>query len=85
MAAAALREAESGKAEDAGTLAGLVEKSARLAGAEEAYIAVAPDLDADTPAQSHVAADAAGGALRGARVDCLQGLLGSPHADLCEG
>ena len=32
---------------DAGTLAGLVEKHARLAGAEEAYIAVAPDLAAD--------------------------------------
>ena len=48
IASAALREAESGKAEDAGTLAGLVEQSARLAGAEEAYIAVAPDLDADT-------------------------------------
>ncbi len=48
IASAALREAESGKAEDAGTLAGLVEQSARLSGAEEAYIAVAPDLDADT-------------------------------------
>jgi hypothetical protein len=48
IAEAALREAESGKAKDAGTLAGLVEQSARLAGAEEAYIAVAPDLDADT-------------------------------------
>jgi hypothetical protein len=48
IAEAALREAESGKAQDAGTLAGLVEQSARLAGAEEAYIAVAPDLDADT-------------------------------------
>src|SRR5262245_58660521 len=48
IAEAALREAESGKAKDAGTLAGLVEQNARLAGAEEAYIAVAPDLDADT-------------------------------------
>jgi hypothetical protein len=48
IAEAALREAESGKAQDAGTLAGLVEQSARLAGAEEAYIAIAPDLDADT-------------------------------------
>ena len=48
IASAALREAESGKADDAGTLAGLVEQSARLAGAEEAYIAVATDLDADT-------------------------------------
>ena len=47
IAVAALREAESGKASDAGTLAGLIEQSARLAGAEEAYIAVAPDLDAD--------------------------------------
>jgi hypothetical protein len=47
IADAALREVESGKAEDAGTLAGMVEKSARLQGAEEAYIAVAPDLAAD--------------------------------------
>jgi hypothetical protein len=47
MAVAALREAETGKAKDAGTLAGLVEQSARLAGAEETYIAVAPDLVAD--------------------------------------
>jgi hypothetical protein len=47
MAVAALREAETGKAKDAGTLAGLVEQSARLAGAEETYIAVAPDLAAD--------------------------------------
>jgi Xaa-Pro aminopeptidase len=48
IASAALREAEGGNANDAGTLAGLVEQSARLAGAEEAYIAVASDLDADT-------------------------------------
>ena len=47
MAVAALREAEAGKASDAGTLAGLIEKHARLAGAEETYIAVAPDLAAD--------------------------------------
>ncbi len=47
MAVAALREAESGKANDAGTLAGLIEQHARLAGAEETYIAVAPDLSAD--------------------------------------
>jgi hypothetical protein len=47
LAVAALREAESGKAGDAGTLAGLVEQHARLAGAEEAYVAVAPDLDQD--------------------------------------
>jgi hypothetical protein len=47
IAFAALKEAETGKAKDAGTLAGLVEQSARLAGAEEAYIAVAPDLAAD--------------------------------------
>src|SRR5207253_5772295 len=47
MAIAALREAETGKAKDAGTLAGLVEQSARLAGAEETYIAVAPELVAD--------------------------------------
>ena len=47
MAIAALREAETGKAKDAGTLAGLIEQHARLAGAEETYIAVAPDLAAD--------------------------------------
>jgi hypothetical protein len=47
IAVAALREAESGKAKDAGTLAGLIEQNARLAGAEEAYIAVAPDLAED--------------------------------------
>jgi hypothetical protein len=34
-------------ADDAGSLAGLVEKHARLAGAEEAYIAIAPNLAAD--------------------------------------
>jgi hypothetical protein len=34
-------------ASDAGTLSGLIEKHARLAGAEEVYIAVAPDLAAD--------------------------------------
>jgi hypothetical protein len=45
IATAALNEA--GPANDAGTFAGLVEKHARLAGAEEAYIAVAPDLAAD--------------------------------------
>jgi hypothetical protein len=47
IAQAALKEAETGKARDAGTLAGLVEQSARFAGAEEAYIAVAPDLTHD--------------------------------------
>lgn len=44
IAVAALREAEQGKTDDAGTLAGLIEQHARLAGAEEAYIAIAPDL-----------------------------------------
>ncbi len=34
-------------------------------------------------AQPHLAADAAGGALRGARFDRLQGLLGAPHAHVC--
>jgi len=47
LAVAALREAESGNASDAGTLAGLVEQHARLGGAEEAFIAVAPDLNQD--------------------------------------
>jgi hypothetical protein len=47
LALAALREAETGRSKDAGTLAGLIEKRARLGGAEEAYIAIAPDLAAD--------------------------------------
>jgi hypothetical protein len=47
MAVAALREVETGQARDAGTLAGLIEQHARLTGAEEAYIAIAPDLAAD--------------------------------------
>jgi hypothetical protein len=47
LAVAALEQTWTGKAKDAGTLAGLIEQSARLAGAEETYIAVAPDLMAD--------------------------------------
>jgi Xaa-Pro aminopeptidase len=47
IAAASLGEADSGEPRDAGTLAGLIEKRARLAGAEEAYIAVAPDIATD--------------------------------------
>ena len=47
LARAALDEINGATAKDAGDIAGQVEKSARLGGAEEAYIAVAPDLDAD--------------------------------------
>jgi len=47
LATAALDPSVHGSARDAGTLAGLIEQHARLAGAEEAYIAVAPDLAAD--------------------------------------
>jgi Creatinase/Prolidase N-terminal domain len=46
LAVAALAQVDA-SATDAGALAGLVEKHARLAGAEEAYIAIAPDLDLD--------------------------------------
>jgi Creatinase/Prolidase N-terminal domain len=46
LAVAALAQVDT-SATDAGALAGLVEKHARLAGAEEAYIAIAPDLDLD--------------------------------------
>jgi hypothetical protein len=46
LAVAALAQADA-SATDAGALAGLVEKHARLAGAEEAHIAIAPDLDLD--------------------------------------
>src|SRR6266508_6576764 len=44
IAVAALDQVDAGTAENAGSIAGLVEKHARLAGAEEAYIAVAPDV-----------------------------------------
>jgi hypothetical protein len=44
IATAALAAADAG---DAGTLSGQIEKHARLAGAEEIYVAVAPDLAAD--------------------------------------
>jgi Creatinase/Prolidase N-terminal domain len=47
IARAALGDIDALSAADAGTLAGMVEKHARLAGAEEAYIAVAADLDRD--------------------------------------
>jgi hypothetical protein len=47
LARMALNQIDADSATDAGVVAGLVEKSARLGGAEEAYIAVAPDLDAD--------------------------------------
>jgi hypothetical protein len=47
LAKLALDQIGDGPAVDAGAVAGLVEKQARLGGAEEAYIAVAPDLDAD--------------------------------------
>lgn len=47
LAVAALDQIEPAQASDAGAIAGQVEEHARLAGAEEAYIAVAADLDAD--------------------------------------
>jgi hypothetical protein len=45
LARSALDQIDADKASDAGAVAGLVEKQARLGGAEEAYIAVAADLD----------------------------------------
>ena len=47
LAVGALDQVNATTNSDAGALAGLVEKNARLAGAEEAYIAIAPDLAAD--------------------------------------
>ena len=44
---AALDSVDVAQVHDAGALLGLVEKHARLAGAEESYLAVAPDLAAD--------------------------------------
>jgi len=47
LARKALKQVDPVRAGDAGAAAGLVEKGARLLGAEEAYIAVAPDLAVD--------------------------------------
>ncbi|MFL4967363.1 MAG: aminopeptidase P family N-terminal domain-containing protein [Xanthobacteraceae bacterium] len=47
IAVAALDQVGAGAATDAGSIAGEVEKHARLNGAEEAYIAVAPDVKSD--------------------------------------
>jgi creatinase/prolidase-like protein len=47
LAVAALDQVGAATATDAGTLAGLVEQHARLAGAEEIYVALAPDLVSD--------------------------------------
>jgi hypothetical protein len=47
IAVAALALVDPARATDAGAVAGLVEKQARLQGAEEAYIAVAPNLAAE--------------------------------------
>jgi hypothetical protein len=47
LATAALDRVDVAQAKDAGALAGLVERHARLGGAEESFIAIAPDLDAD--------------------------------------
>jgi hypothetical protein len=47
LARAALGQVDAERALDGGAAAGLVEKQARLQGAEEVYVAVAPDLAAD--------------------------------------
>ena len=47
LALAALGQVDAERALDGGAVAGLVEKQARLQGAEEVYVAVAPDLAAD--------------------------------------
>lgn len=47
LAVDALNQIRATTTSDAGALAGLVEKHARLAGAEEVYVAIAPDLAAD--------------------------------------
>jgi hypothetical protein len=47
LALAALAQVDAERAFDGGAVAGLVEKQARLQGAEEVYVAVAPDLKTD--------------------------------------
>jgi len=47
LALAALAQVDPDRALDGGAVAGLVEKQARLQGAEEVYVAVAPDLATD--------------------------------------
>ena len=47
IAVAALNQVDGSSTTDAGTLAGMIEKHARLAGAEEIYVTTAPDLSSD--------------------------------------
>ena len=47
IAVGALNEVDGSTTTDAGTLAGMIEKHARLAGAEEIYVTIAPDLSSD--------------------------------------
>ena len=47
IAAAALDQVDAAAAEDAGSIAGQIEHHARVHGAEEAYLTVAPDLASD--------------------------------------
>ena len=83
LARTALDLIDADKAADAGEVAGLVEKHARLGGAEEAYIAVAPDLDADRRMIRVAGTLPLGGPFRGAGVGCLQGLLGAADQEFC--
>ena len=85
LAVAALNQVDTGKPIDAGTLAGLVEKHARLAAAEEATIAVAPDLEVWPAVSARIEVSSAIGSLRRARLGRLQGKLGAPYLYLCQG
>ena len=47
IAVGALNQVDGSSITDAGTFAGMIEKHARLAGAEEIYVTIAPDLSSD--------------------------------------
>ena len=85
LAVAALAQVDPDRAADAGAVAGLVEKEARLRGAEEAYIAVAADLAADAAHDPGFGSAAARRSFRAARIDRLQGKLGAANPQLRQG
>ena len=85
LAVAALDQVDAGKATDAGTLAGLVEKHARLAAAEEAYVAVAPDLAASQQLLRVSKPLPLADRFAGAGLGRLQGKLGTAHTHVCQG
>ena len=85
LAVAALAQVDPDGAADAGAVAGLIEKEARLRGAEEAYIAVAADSGGRRAHDPGLGSAAACRSFRAAGLHRLQGKLGAAHPQLRPG